>query len=266
MKTNEALHRVHQALDVLMTPESYLVPLGPGDATFLRSLVDLRERLGTRDDVTTPHEFTVQQLANRWTSQGRNDVYRDLLMPILKGLDAAIAKAIADGGNDERTVHSFDFTDRRMIVLPEAEFDAKGVRVDVPLWVGVIDSLPEGHHLRSVLTPDEFYEIDAAGKKLALTLGRPVPQLFGTGESPPPRAFYLLRECISLTKFLRKRQKQQEVERSRREKEEEEQKRREWWSSPLGQEELRRRELEKLRAAGKIPDLPLFNPAVRLGN
>jgi hypothetical protein len=246
MKTNEALHRVHQALDVLMTPESYLVPLGPGDATFLRSLVDLRERLGTRDDVTTPHEFTVQQLANRWTSQGRNDVYRDLLMPILKGLDAAIAKAIADGGNDE--------------------FDAKGVRVDVPLWVGVIDSLPEGHHLRSVLTPDEFYEIDAAGKKLALTLGRPVPQLFGTGESPPPRAFYLLRECISLTKFLRKRQKQQEVERSRREKEEEEQKRREWWSSPLGQEELRRRELEKLRAAGKIPDLPLFNPAVRLGN
>jgi hypothetical protein len=256
--------RVLGWFDAALNPQNHLTAppedKDPGKA--LPMLLAVREQLEVDCRERFPARTAAERLAGRTAADFRQPDVTDALHALILGIDTAIGRCAAKTAPPERPgiVVPGDFRDVRGLFIPWLHEPSPITRQPEPvaLSMGMVDSLAGGHPLRSAFSPDELYLADRSTALAAVVLGR-------TEVNGRPRAFYSLpsvRHWTAVLRIQQRREMEAEAERQKREKAEAD---RRFWASPLGQEELRRQELERLRAQGKIPPFTKPEPAVRIG-
>jgi hypothetical protein len=120
----------------------------------------------------------------------------DSIVKTLGAIDAGIIAALDAGAVDPAIVRTADFQD----VIPTST-DA--------LAAGCIDSLPQGHPLRSALAEEEYFRVNG---RPALLLGRMIRPTAGR---PVARPWYWTGPALARTRERRKQQQYEESERQR---------------------------------------------------
>jgi len=258
-ETQVATDRVKLALDVLDSPAQFLAL--PETAS-LDLLIPLRARLGINDSERLPAQSVGERLSNRWASASRKDALAELVTELVIEIDRAISAKLDAGETDQRLIRCADFSDLRITHLPAAEINADGSWGNLPLYVGILSSLPSKHFAHAILPDEELYRLENLEHQKGIVLGRPIATTGGIG---PPRRFYPAADCVLLTTRFRTSQLERQRQREEEHKREEVRRRREFWDSPLGELERRQRALDALRQKGEVPDFVPADPVIRVG-
>lgn len=249
--------RFSKALDVLADLAAFIAcPPPNGDAPDRRLdlLFQVFRRLNPPVSDIRPAQSCSRRWADRVASPNARDNLMDLFLAALLSIDRAIANALDSGAESDTLIHVADFGDAGLrqldsgMRLPDAGMQ--------PLWmtVGLVDSLPKVHKLRSILAAEHLYL--HASRDPAFVLGLTLPQ-------GVPRPWYVLEEAVKLTKEFRTMQIRKAAEETEQRRQEEMRHKREFDASELGQLRQRLQVIERLEREGKIPVAPAPAPAVR---
>jgi hypothetical protein len=260
----QTLARLLSPWDLLLPP-----PEGPTTAEHLAALLKVRQALQVDEGLPLPGPIAAQQIASRVYGPNNRASLEDRLAEVVQVIERRVTRLLdtippaergvdlvltKDFGGALRFFSSPDVTERHINT---------GQPVEVPFVAALLKSLPEGHPLLS-LDIDPLVLDRSANEtgQPALVLGRSLPS-WDRGGIPMP--FYSLDGLKRWTRYFRSRQIEKDAEAERIRRAEERKEREAWAASPLGKLDAAQRALERMRAAGKVPEPVAAAPTVRQG-
>jgi hypothetical protein len=167
-----------------------------------------------------------------------------------------IGTALAAGADSQAIIHVADFGAAGLRTIDsDSKLPDQNMR-PILLAAGLVDALPAGHWLRSVMPAEQLYL--HGGQAPAIILG-PV------AANGTPRAWYPLALARTLTVQFRAKQVRDAEEQDYQDRLEQAREARNFEQSEVGQLRRRLQLLDELERAGKLPPEVRPEPAVRIG-
>src|SRR5439155_1598456 len=131
-----------------LSPDLEWLKSPPGDAS-LSEILDGRDLLQVADQEEHPNPEAARRLADRLASATRKAHIEDAATAALADIDRAIIVRLAGGQRDSRLIATRDFGDVRPMSVPGGGFGGPSERI---IFLGLVESLPAEHPLRSILS------------------------------------------------------------------------------------------------------------------